>query len=624
VTTPRPIRGFATICCLGEYRAITAELIDAVMDARLYDRMESLELAVLGSDADQEAVLELIRPFEKLRIRYRSSDVTEYEFPALGLLQDTCSTWSGQVFYMHTKGVSHPRVDQHSRYWRALMVDRVLRNHVECTRLLADHDTVGTNWWQDHYSGNFWWARSEHIERLPDIRSLMSSPRRICNDAVWNSRLQCEFWLGMVPGRFASMGVNGLDLYQNLRWATDAATVVNDVLMAFGGDRYAEIVTSGASPYFDSVIARVKDSFVELPQGFDRDDAYDVVLVDGWHEEEQCAHDIATALGMLRDGGALVVHDTNPPTQWHQRSGVDYVPGTEWNGTAWRAVHRFRQDHPDIWLRTVDTDWGCTVIIPGMVAFPAHSAPVSFGDAIDLPELADVDWEWFELNREAAVSLVSCSRFRRDLYAVPYLRGDADITRRSEILNCLISLHGLDRYLEIGVAGGENFEAVIAPLRQSVDPHAPATFPMTSDAFFASGRGCPEYDLIFIDGLHEEVQALRDMENALARLSTRGYIVLHDANPPTRWHQRPESEYQQGEDWNGTVWKAIVRFRLLHPELSVVTMDVDWGCTVIRRGPPRTHVALGLDISAGLTWDLLDTRRAELLNLKAPVCAELL
>jgi len=43
---------------------------------------------------------------------------------------------------------------------------------------------------------------------------------------------------------------------------------------------------------------------------------------------------------------AIIVHDSNPPTQWHQRSGAEYAPGSEWNGTAWKAILRFRLAHP--------------------------------------------------------------------------------------------------------------------------------------------------------------------------------------------------------------------------------------------------------------------------------------
>jgi hypothetical protein len=621
VTAGPGIRGFGTICCLGHYRDVAGELVAAVLESRLYDRSESLEFAVLGAPEDQAVIAELIRPFEKIRISYCSTDISEYEFPALGLLQDACRSWSGNVYYLHTKGVSHSRVQQRVRYWRELMLDQVVRNHAECTRLLLDHHAVGTNWRGNHYSGNFWWARSDHVRRLPDIAALRAAPRWITFDPTLNTRLQCEFWLGMARGRFANMGVAGLDLYHAIRWTTHAADVINDLLTSFGVDRYAELVIDGQSPYLGAVNARVKRSVPARSRASAaaavRD--ADVVLVDSSHDEDDCLQVLEACLAETRDSAAIVVHDSNPPTEWHQRPGTEYTPGSEWNGTVWKAVLRFRLAHPDIWVRTVDTDWGCTVILPGLQASRPVQGFLPDGPA-DPAAVTDLGWPWFERNRERVLGLISVSRFRRDLYLTPFRLGRRPITSRAEVLNCLVSMLGLERYLELGVAGGENFDMIIAPVRQGVDPQAPVAFRMTSDEFFASGRGCSEYDLIFIDALHEEDQCLRDIENALTRLSGHGCVVVHDSNPPTEWHQRPVSQYRPGEEWNGTVWKAIVRFRRAHPDVAVVTLDVDWGCTVIRRGPlPQPMPAL----TPLLTWDVLDQHRDGLLNLRPATWAEL-
>ena len=41
--------------------------------------------------------------------------------------------------------------------------------------------------------------------------------------------------------------------------------------------------------------------------------------------------------------------------------------------------------------------------------------------------------------------------------------------------------------------------------------------------------------------------------------------MMHTHTWPTQWHQRSGAEYARGSEWNGTVWKAILRFRLSHP-----------------------------------------------------------
>jgi hypothetical protein len=68
------------------------------------------------------------------------------------------------------------------------------------------------------------------------------------------------------------------------------------------------------------------------------------------------------------------------------------------------------------------------------------------------------------------------------------------------------------------------------------------------------------------------------------------------------------------------VWKAVVRFRGRHPEFLVVTLDVDWGCTVIRRRaisqPTFRH-------PVELTWELLSRERGRLLNVRPATWVEL-
>jgi predicted O-methyltransferase YrrM len=253
----------------------------------------------------------------------------------------------------------------------------------------------------------------------------------------------------------------------------------------------------------------------------------------------------------------------------------------------------------------VDTDWGCTVIRPGV---RARSGP---------PRVRrELGWADLEGGRQELLNLVSVPAFRRDLVAEPFRTRQRPLTSRTELINALISAAGFERYLEVGVGSGDHFRQVIAPIRHGIDPAGDATFPMTSDAFFGARLGCDAYDLIFIDGLHEEDQCVRDLDHALERLAPAGLIVLHDANPPTEWHQRPVAEAAPGEEWNGTVWRALVRFRAAHPQIRVVTADLDWGCAVIR--PDATPRAGPVDVPDPLDWHSFAAHRDRLLGLVPP------
>jgi hypothetical protein len=59
-----------------------------------------------------------------------------------------------------------------------------------------------------------------------------------------------------------------------------------------------------------------------------------------------------------------VLHDCNPPTEYHQREDYGFInspAGIPWNGTTWKAFYkyRYRQDLNSICF---DTDWGVGVI----------------------------------------------------------------------------------------------------------------------------------------------------------------------------------------------------------------------------------------------------------------------
>jgi hypothetical protein len=151
---------------------------------------------------------------------------------------------------------------------------------------------------------------------------------------------------------------------------------------------------------------------------------------------------------------------------------------------------------------------------------------------------------------------------------------------RSDIINLLIGHRQYRSYLEIGVAAQGNLRRVQCEQKLGVDPAvcAPGVLQMESDSFFAQSTG--SFDLIFIDGSHEEAQVDRDVVNSLERLNPEGAIVIHDCLPPSEWHQRPVGEFRPGQDWTGTVWRSVLKYFAVSPWLCYV-VDCDWGCGVI-------------------------------------------
>jgi hypothetical protein len=157
--------------------------------------------------------------------------------------------------------------------------------------------------------------------------------------------------------------------------------------------------------------------------------------------------------------------------------------------------------------------------------------------------------------------------------------------RRTDIINQLISYCKYKTYLEIGVSKPEdNFDLIKCKFKIGVDPNGKASYTGTSDEFFSENK--LTYDIIFIDGLHEEPQVTKDIYNSLAVLNSNGTIVLHDCLPLAEEHQ---TEHYNGSVWAGTVWRSNAKLRMTRSDLELDIVYTDWGCGILRRGKSELY-----------------------------------
>lgn len=106
------------------------------------------------------------------------------------------------IGYIHSKGItSHLKDDdygqQRYKLWRQFLNWGVIENWEKCINALDTHDIAGANYFDypaKHYSGNFWWATSDYIRRLPDPST-----------TYWWKTLQAsatDYWLRNCSDRF--------------------------------------------------------------------------------------------------------------------------------------------------------------------------------------------------------------------------------------------------------------------------------------------------------------------------------------------------------------------------------------------------------------------------------------
>ncbi|MBL7889948.1 MAG: class I SAM-dependent methyltransferase [Bacteroidia bacterium] len=106
--------------------------------------------------------------------------------------------------------------------------------------------------------------------------------------------------------------------------------------------------------------------FLKLKEGkiLNPDIKFNIVFIDGMHTAEQVEKDVENALTFLAEDGYLVLHDCNPPTEYHAREDhyFNLSPArNNWNGSVWKAFYKLRLN-PNISCCCIDSDWGVGVI----------------------------------------------------------------------------------------------------------------------------------------------------------------------------------------------------------------------------------------------------------------------
>jgi hypothetical protein len=225
---------FFHICCIGDYIKTTKELIDQLIFSGLYQKVNKVFFSIIG--IPQDDFLQSLNSYGKFECIYSSSNLIEFEYPTLFLLQEFCMTHDVYVLYFHTKGVSDPD-NTRKILWRERLVQKTILEHATCISLLNKGCDISGSGWKEHpyndmipvpytifkyshFSGNFWWANSLYICTLPDLKTIESEVRHEYDPSIPvafdNYRVYCEIWIGMQKD--IRVGVNG-DI--NIEYKTD-------------------------------------------------------------------------------------------------------------------------------------------------------------------------------------------------------------------------------------------------------------------------------------------------------------------------------------------------------------------------------------------------------------------
>jgi hypothetical protein len=189
---------FYHICLLNDWARVFSGQLNKIIDSGLLKIAQKLYLSVVGDKAEE--IAPLLAFHEKIQIVYTNNEPTVYEMPTLDILHRHCISnpkpKNSAVLYIHTKGVSYEALSQQKQYienWRNYLEYFNIDQYQVCLKYLENHDLCGVNWQQHqgigHFNGNFWWANTEYIKKLPNI-----SQAPIMNN---EERFKAESWIGL-------------------------------------------------------------------------------------------------------------------------------------------------------------------------------------------------------------------------------------------------------------------------------------------------------------------------------------------------------------------------------------------------------------------------------------------
>jgi len=171
---------FVHIATINNYGAVLGDIVSKI-NAGLIHHVDRVFLCYVG----RPATTNYGGKYENLHL---SSSLGAFEFPTLNHLRSFCATNDCNVLYLHTKGVSTPN-NKCIEDWRDYMLYFTAERFADCLEALKDHETCGVDLRDSpvpHYSGNFWWATSKHINTLLPFDQMPT---------VLTERHKAEFWV---------------------------------------------------------------------------------------------------------------------------------------------------------------------------------------------------------------------------------------------------------------------------------------------------------------------------------------------------------------------------------------------------------------------------------------------
>ena len=204
------IYGFYFVALINDYREILDNQLTYLLNSELYTKTDKLFLRVFHqNNEDLRYLINKLNSQNKVIIF--PTNINEYEFGILELIQKLSFKEDFYCYYLHTKGVSLTEttkgyynisdlgfLKKNVESWRRYMEYFLIEKYDVCLKHLDEgFDCCGVQLVDNpsfHFSGNFWWSKSNYIKNLPLVNSLDK-----------NFRHNAEFWIGKGKGKMKGL-----------------------------------------------------------------------------------------------------------------------------------------------------------------------------------------------------------------------------------------------------------------------------------------------------------------------------------------------------------------------------------------------------------------------------------
>jgi len=193
------IYGVYFICCLNNYLDIVREQLTEIKNSGLYNHTTQLLLFVTLYDENNVELQNLLQEFDKKnKFKLITTSENLYEKFAICNYKKYISHCNDYyLYYFHTKGISKVSDNIFSRR-RKILDFYILNKYNISIKLLETYDAVGCSlnkYPKLHFSGNFWWSKSSHLNKL--------------NDDIGNGYLAPEMYVcSFLDGKYISLNNN--------------------------------------------------------------------------------------------------------------------------------------------------------------------------------------------------------------------------------------------------------------------------------------------------------------------------------------------------------------------------------------------------------------------------------